>query len=752
MMVNRWLLCCACLLLSFTAFSQQRRLDSLLQVNRLHTTYDSVKITKYINIFRQYGNMQRFDLAVKYIDSAANLARKLKLNASLYEVYERAGRLHHGRSRYAQALDYYQNAYDVSVANNFLRGKAGILLNMGALYLDVKDYVKSLEKHQASLTLFEQIKNSDGINSCIMNIGLIYLDLNQIEKSLPYMKQALSAFEKEDPNGRGIAVAQQAIASAYMRATDAEIVRLGISSTARYNMVLAGLNKALPIAFKEDDPGLASTILTDMGDVYDRMGDAEKATAVFKRALDIDTSHEEFIVTAENLYKTGLHYVKWQDDENAMRYFKMAIAVGEKHKTLGTLKSVYEQMSYLFERKSKYDSSLVFFRKHISVRDSLYGEEKEKEFTRQQLRLDMDIREREYRYNKQLIDEELKQQILLAERQKDQLALAEKEKSLQRLLFLQEQSKLANEAKQQSVIFQQQQDRSRFEKEIAQKQIRNQQLQIEYNRNLNLFFLIAVLVLLGTAAAIYLSHRKTKKLNTIINEQKKELEELVHVKDQVLGTLSHDMRTPINSLVSFTHLLEQDSISQDRMKLYVGQLKQTLGYTQGLMDNLLQWAISQMHGFKPAIEKVALKGLADQVLKTLAETADAKGIVVHNNIQDQILVMADKEMLSSVIRNLLSNALKFSHKNGEIILGSEVNDEYALLTVKDTGIGMDENKVELINETSRQSVKSSRGTGQEKGNGLGLMLCKSFVSLMNGSMQVSSKVQEGTIFTVRLPI
>ncbi|MGY6517035.1 histidine kinase dimerization/phospho-acceptor domain-containing protein, partial [Vibrio parahaemolyticus] len=82
-------------------------------------------------------------------------------------------------------------------------------------------------------------------------------------------------------------------------------------------------------------------------------------------------------------------------------------------------------------------------------------------------------------------------------------------------------------------------------------------------------------------------------------EQKNSLQELLHVKDQLLGTISHDMRTPINSLISFTHLLENSQISQEKLKVYASQLKNTLGYTQGLMDNLLKWATSQMHGFVP---------------------------------------------------------------------------------------------------------------------------------------------------------
>lgn len=114
-------------------------------------------------------------------------------------------------------------------------------------------------------------------------------------------------------------------------------------------------------------------------------------------------------------------------------------------------------------------------------------------------------------------------------------------------------------------------------------------------------------------------------------------------------------------------------------------------------------------------------------------------------------MMADKEMLASVIRNLFTNAIKFSHKQGKIALTSVGDEKYSTLSVVDFGIGMEDQKVVLINSAGPHSVKSSRGTGQEKGNGLGLILCKSFVTMMNGEMKAESKLQKGTVFTIQLP-
>jgi signal transduction histidine kinase len=741
-----------CLFFCFSSKAQQRKLDSLLKVHRAYPTRDSLKVIHYCNIFRQYGLERNMHEADKYIDSAVYLAQQLKHGYLLYYVHEKAGRLYHGISQYARAGIFYEKSLDISRYYNYKNGQAGVLLNMGDLYLIIKDYVRSLEANKMSLNLYEQMGRKDGVLNCMMNIGLTYLDLRQITEGLPYIKKALAGFEKESPVSRGVAVANSAMASAYMKATPAELDKEGITVSQQFTLALTYYNKSYIIALKEDDPALAADIQSDIAEVYDKMGDSAKAFEALKRAIELDREHEDYTIAADNLLSTGIHFVKLKDDVNGLHYFQSAMRVAEKYGAIGSLKALYEQMSFLYERAGLFDSSLTYYKKFIVVRDSLYGEEKEKEITRQQLRIDMDIKEREYKYSKQLIDEELKQQILLSERRKDQLTLAEKEKSLQRLLFLQEQSKLANDARQQAVVFQQQQDRSRFEKAIAQKQINNQYLQLQYNRNLNLFFLIAVLVLLTAAVGIYYSQRKTKKLNGIISEQKTELEELITVKDQVLGTLSHDMRTPINSLISFTHLLENSQIPQEKLKLYASQLKNTLGYTQGLMDNLLKWATSQMHGFVPDIKTVDLKEITEQVVYTLTEAVIQKELIIENNITDTVIVLADRDMLASVIRNILTNAIKFSHRKGVIRIEAIPAGKFMQYSISDQGIGMDAKKVALINAYASHSVRSSYGTGQEKGNGLGLILCKSFISMMQGRMKVKSEVQEGTVFTVELPV
>jgi signal transduction histidine kinase/Tfp pilus assembly protein PilF len=752
MLLIRCILLVTCICFSVFVQAQQKRLDSLIRVNLSYKAQDSLKVIHYRNIFRQYGSMRNYPMAMLYVDSAAVLAERIKKYPLLVDLYERAGRLFHGTSQYFEALSYYQKAYETSLKYNYARGEAGILLNIGALYMDVKDYAKSLETLQQAIRLNEKLGLMGNVVSSYTNIALVYIELNQIVEALPYLKKALTSFEAEDPKGRGVAVASQALATAYMKATEKELGIMGIPPAKRYSLALDALNKALPIAFDVDDLPSAATINADMADIYEASGEKEKARIYFQRAIEIDQKHETEAVTADNLLRIGMHYLRAKDRLNGWLAVQKGVRLAESCKSLATLRTGYEQLSRFYEEENNFDSALAYYKKFIVVRDDIYGAEKEKEITTKQLALNFELKERDYRYSKQLVDNELKEQILLAERRKNALELAEKEKSVQRLLFLQQRAKLETDARFQATAFQQQKDKLAYEQAISKKQIDNQTLEIRFNRYLNLFFLASVIGLIIGGTIIFFNQRKTKKLNQIISEQKDSLQELVQVKDQLLGTISHDMRTPINSLISFTHLLEKDNISQDRLKLYTAQLKSTLGYTQELMDNLLKWAMSQMHGFKPELVSIELSGITEQVLYTLTDHLKQKDITIQNSITQGVYVMADRDMLSTIIRNLLMNAIKFSHKNGRIQLASfqEMNNQF--LTIRDEGIGMDAEKVSAINYANGMFVKISAGTGQEKGNGLGLILCKSFIQMMNGRMTVTSSVNNGATFTVMLPL
>jgi len=242
------------------------------------------------------------------------------------------------------------------------------------------------------------------------------------------------------------------------------------------------------------------------------------------------------------------------------------------------------------------------------------------------------------------------------------------------------------------------------------------------------------------------------RLNNKVNIQKKELEKLNDVKDRMFSIISHDLRAPVNSVVSFIQLLEQGNIPPEKLQKYAGVLKDTLGHTVGLLENLLNWARTQMQGYNPVIEQFDLAETATQCVVLLAAEAEKKTVRVVNDIAAGTIISSDFNMVALLIRNLLSNAIKYTPAGGTVILSALKTATNVQIRVKDTGVGIARPLVDdFNNNVSGQPLASTPGTNKEKGTGLGLMLCKGFAGLMHGKITLESKPGSGSCFIVEIP-
>ncbi len=212
------------------------------------------------------------------------------------------------------------------------------------------------------------------------------------------------------------------------------------------------------------------------------------------------------------------------------------------------------------------------------------------------------------------------------------------------------------------------------------------------------------------------------------------------------------MRAPVNSLISFIQLLEDGSMEPQKLNRYAGQLKNTLTYTSAMMENLLNWASSQMQGFKPVIEVFDIKNCTQEVINALVDTALKKNIQINNAIKPAQLCFADMNMTALVLRNLINNAIKFTNEGGAIDISIAQNENQMFISIKDNGVGLSQQQIDSFNEAGfDENAKTTLGTNKEKGTGIGLMLCRTFTNLMNGSLQVQSQKEIGSTFILMLP-
>lgn len=249
--------------------------------------------------------------------------------------------------------------------------------------------------------------------------------------------------------------------------------------------------------------------------------------------------------------------------------------------------------------------------------------------------------------------------------------------------------------------------------------------------------------------------RQLQEQNRVIDEkarllqkQTTELSELNSMKNKLFSVISHDLKTPLYALRNLFKTVQQYDIPAEEVKQYVPEVVKNLNYTTALMENLLIWVKSQMQISVMQPQILELSELFEEAKNLLELQASSKKIHVHFSQEHPVYIYADKEMIRLVIRNLLSNAIKFTPQDGEIKMGIKSTGKTVEFFIRDSGVGME---TSVVKQLFGNNYYTSRGTDDETGTGLGLMLCKDFLTRNGGTIRVESEVGKGSTFFVTLP-
>ena len=225
-----------------------------------------------------------------------------------------------------------------------------------------------------------------------------------------------------------------------------------------------------------------------------------------------------------------------------------------------------------------------------------------------------------------------------------------------------------------------------------------------------------------------------------------ELESTNATKNKLFSIVAHDLRSPLVSIQNYLELLTEYKLSEEEKQGMEHDLLEKTKHTGQMLSNLLSWTMKQMDGVSVKLEELNLADTLSPVLQLQQPVAAEKCISVKNEINPQAYVIADANMLQLVVRNLFSNAVKFTPPGGEIVVGTELQDQYWLISVCDSGVGIPRETQDRIFSLNMQSTF---GTKNEKGAGLGLILCKEFTELQGGIIWFESATGRGTTFYVR---
>jgi signal transduction histidine kinase len=274
----------------------------------------------------------------------------------------------------------------------------------------------------------------------------------------------------------------------------------------------------------------------------------------------------------------------------------------------------------------------------------------------------------------------------------------------------------------------------------------------EFVRNILVVVMALSVILL---ISVYRSGRRRRQINTLLvrhqeetEKRSVELERLNQVKDKFFSIISHDLRSPINALSGLLDLIDKGAVTAEELPKHIKELKARFNHTRVLLNNLLDWTLLQMDKLNLQAAKIDLKNIVDENIQ-LFGAMPGKEIKLTNEIPPNTIGYADSNTINLVIRNLITNAVKFTKDQGEVRVNAVAQGNDWVVSVKDNGVGMPTDVLRILFD--KTAPYTTRGTANEKGTGLGLILCKEFVEKNGGKIWVESAEDYGSSFYFTVP-
>ncbi len=303
------------------------------------------------------------------------------------------------------------------------------------------------------------------------------------------------------------------------------------------------------------------------------------------------------------------------------------------------------------------------------------------------------------------------------------------------------------------------------ELELLQARYENQAYRLETSKRYLIFFAITAALVGVLGVRMYFLHKNVTSINNDllvkqhqIEEQKRVLEDqsvqlkgMNETKNKLFSILGHDMRSPIAQVKSVVDMILAGHLEKEEFDELLHVLNKDIDSVYFTLNNTLKWSMSQMDGFRLNCTVFDLSEVVNNSLKLLEQSFQDKKLTVFNHMPDHVEVYADQDLIEVVVRNIVSNAVKYSNPEDSVTIFSETEKDWILWCVLDQGVGMSEDQIQHLLSDSYSLTKSSPGTNKEKGSGLGLQLAKEFTRRCGGEITIESHPGHGSRFWIRLP-
>ena len=723
------------LLLTGVCVYSQPVYDSLLNVVE-STDNDTIKINTYLEIgilLRKTNSTKAVDNALKALDIAKHTGKAEKQALCYYYL----GRIYGESGDEQKSIENFNKSINLYESLNMPKKTAKVLSDLGFVYHRFDDYEKAMEMYREALLIYNNFDSKREIALALNRTGLAKTELGQFDGALEAHLQALKIYE-EIGDETNIAAANNNIGNIYNRLGDnqkalryyqtaidyreklgqkqsiiASLINIGsiYSNIYDYENALKSFNKALGYVNENTNTQWVVTLYIDLSNTFFDMKSYEPAIKNLKIAEEYARKYNYKVSISICKLNLGMIYLDMGENHKALSELNRGLPGAKQSKVLPLIAEFYNVFSQIYESISDYKKSYEYFELYSNLNDSIFNMESARQIAELQTKF-------------------------------------ESEKKDKTIALLQADNKI---------------------KAVSLKKGKTER---------NIYFIVFVFILLFLVVIIsrYVFKTRTNKLltekgteiervnkelkekNLLIKQQQLELEEninkqkkLIDTKDKFFSIIAHDLKNPFNAIIGMSGIIyhEFDRFDESTRIDFIKKINNSSKEVFKLVENLLSWSRARSGSlvFNPVVFNVSKT--VKKALSVYSVAATNKNISISLNIDENLSAFADMDMTDTVIRNLVSNAVKFTPVGGKIEINAEKNGDYIKISVKDSGLGIDSENPEQI--FSVEEKHSTKGTQNEKGTGLGLILCKEFVERNNGTIWVESKPGAGSTFYFTLP-
>ncbi|MBP7459695.1 MAG: tetratricopeptide repeat-containing sensor histidine kinase [Candidatus Delongbacteria bacterium] len=691
------------------------------RIRNLESRLNEVQGRDKIDILIQLVYAYRSDdssLARHYGETGINLAKALSYPQGEADLQKEMGKYHaqwkradSARFCYFRALDIYQ-----SIRN---RTGEGIVYNyLGQNYFNEDNLTRAFEFYLKSHTVFMEIGDKERLAINANDLGIVNYYLGNYDTSIRFYLESLRLKETLG-NKRSLALTRANLSDVFIYLKD-------------YDQAASYLEMALDVADSEQDFNFRSIITSKLGSIYAKKAEFQKSEQYLTESLQISEKVNNPVSIAFAYYNLGSLYRDQLQFAKARTFYQKA---WEIYRNLPGTKNGYAEtlnaMGYVDGRLGNFWLAIAELEEALSIAQEIQAKPRIKD---------------SYQYLS-----EIHQSL---GHYREALEYRKKVQTIQDTILNLEKNRLISALNIQ------------YETEHRENEIAHLTREKAYEKRFQWFILTLLGLSLLLVAGVYTryrakktAHRLLSEKNDLINQQKEQLERsqdalkmTLSNKDKLFSIISHDLRSPFTAFLGLTEMLyrESETLPREKIRLYSQEINQAAKSQLELLEDILTWSRLQMGKIEFNPGEINLYQVVKTVLTYLKTQAAAKDIALVNQVPIGMMVWTDQNMIQLILQNLISNAIKFSYPEQSVWINGRPQNHDSLISIRDSGIGISQDG--LLRIFKVDGNYSTIGTADERGTGLGLVLCRDMVERHGGRIWCESQIGKGSTFYFTLPV